>query len=122
MNAKTFRDLIVWQKAHELVLEIYKKTKSFPVEEKFGLVSQLRKSIASVPTNLVEGQKRKNRKEFLHFINIAHSSLEESRYHILLSKDLGYICKNDFDMLENHCEEISKMLSGLYKKLTIVNQ
>jgi len=66
---KTFRDLKVWQKAHELVLEVYRITKTFPNEEKFGLVSQLRRSASSVATNIVEGFKRKSNRDYAHFLN-----------------------------------------------------
>ena len=93
---KTFRDLNVWQKAHNLVLNIYKITKSFPMEERYGLVDQLRRSAASIPTNIVEGFKRKSKKDYAHFINVADASLEETKYHIILAKDLGYIKEKDF--------------------------
>jgi len=113
----TFRDLKVWEKAHELVLEVYKITKEFPGEEKFGLVSQLRRSAGSIPTNLAEGYKRKSRRDFAHFVNIAEGSLEETKYILLLSCDLGYINKSKLEMLNSICEEIGKMLSGLHNKL-----
>ncbi len=71
---KTFRDLRVWQSAHSLVLEIYKITKHFPDEERYGLISQLRRSASSIPTNIVEGFKRKSKKDYAHFINIADAS------------------------------------------------
>ena len=115
---KTFRDLKVWGKSHELVLAIYKITKKFPGEEKFGLVSQLRRSASSIPSNIVEGFKRKSRKDFAHFINIAESSLEETKYSLLLSLDLGYLTKADFGTLSKKCDEIGRMLNGLYKKVS----
>ncbi len=88
---KTFRDLKVWEKAHCLVLSVYKVTKKFPAEEKYVLVSQIRRSAASVPTNIVEGFKRKTDKDYAHFLNMADSSLEETKYQIMLARDLGYI-------------------------------
>jgi len=115
---KTFRDLKVWEKAHNLVLEIYKTTKNFPKEETYGLVAQLRRSGASIPTNIAEGFKRKSKKDYAHFINIAESSLEESKYHIILAKDLGYIKKEDFDKFVDMCDEIGKMLYSFHRKLT----
>ena len=120
-TVRTFRDLIVWQKAHLLVLGIYKVTKSFPSEEKFGLASQLRRSAASVPTNIVEGYKRKSRKEFLHFLNMAESSLEETKYHLLLARDLGYVEESEFMQLSNLCDEVGRMLSGLQRSLPVFN-
>lgn len=115
---KTFRDLNVWQKAHKLVLNIYRITKDFPKEEKYGLVSQLRRSAASVPTNIVEGFKRKSKTDYAHFINIADSSLEETKYHLILAKDLGYISDKDLEDLSNMCDEVGRMLYSFYKKLT----
>ena len=118
MTVKTFRDLKVWQKAHELVLEIYKTTKTFPMEEKYVLVSQIRRSAASIPTNIVEGFSRKTNKDYAHFINIANGSLEETKYHILLARDLGYIKENDFNVLKGGCDEIGKMLYSFYRTLS----
>ena len=114
---KTFRDLNVWQKAHNLVLAIYKITKDFPADEKYGLVMQLRRSAASIPTNIVEGFKRKSKKDYAHFINIADSSLEETKYHIILAKDLEYLKEEDFNKLNDICDEIGEMLHGFYKSL-----
>lgn len=115
---KTFKDLLVWQKAHALVLKIYEITKAFPPEEKFGLTSQLRRSASSIPTNIVEGKKKNSTKEFLHFLNISDCSLEETKYHLLLSKDLGYLKTNEFDAIHKDCEEVGKMLFGLQKSLS----
>ena len=114
---KTFRDLRVWQKSHELTLEVYGITKSFPNDEKFGIVSQLRRSASSIPTNIVEGFKRRSRKDFSHFINIAESSLEETKYGLLLSCDLGYLNKAHLNRLNEKCDEVGRMLNGLHKKL-----
>lgn len=114
---KTFRDLRVWEKAHKLVLEIYKVTKSFPVEEKYGLVSQLRRSSASIPTNIAEGFKRKSKKDYAHFINIADGSLEETKYLLILTHDLGFLKLEDFDRLNQMSDEIGKMLHRFYSKL-----
>ena len=120
-SVRTFRDLIVWQKAHLLVLGIYKVTKSFPSEEKFGLASQLRRSAASIPTNIVEGYKRKSRKEFLHFLNVGETSLEETKYHLLLARDLGYVEESEFTHLSDLCDEVGRMLSGLQRSLPVFN-
>ena len=117
-RVKTFRDLVVWQKAHSLVLEIYKISKTFPSDEKFGLISQVRRSASSVATNIVEGYKKKGNKEFLHFLNIADCSLEETKYHLLLSKDLDYLDQDDFDRLLSSCDEIGRMLFKLQQSLS----
>lgn len=95
----TFKNIKVWQKAHESVLEIYVVTKNFPDSEKYGLTTQLRRAAASVATNIVEGYKRKSDKDFSHFLNMADSSLEETKYHLLLAFDLKYLNKNDYERL-----------------------
>ena len=114
---KTFKDLVVWQKAHELTLGIYKVTHGFPSEEKFGLISQLRRSTSSIPANIVEGYKKNSRKEFLHFLNTAETSLEETKYHLLLSKDLGYLSEELYNSLMIISNDIGRMLTNLQKSL-----
>lgn len=89
-----FEDLKVWQKAHQLVLEIYKITKTFPQEERFVLVSQVKRAAVSIPANIAEGFKKRGKKDKSNFYNIAQGSLEELRYYLILSKDLGYIENN----------------------------
>ena len=116
MNIRSFQDLQVWQKGHSLVLEVYRKTKDFPGEERFGLVSQIRRSAASVCANIAEGGK-KSTKEFLRFLEIADGSLEETKYHLILSRDLGYIDLESYGNLENLCNEIGRMLNALIRSL-----
>ena len=113
----SFKSLKVWGKAHEFALRIYRTTKSFPDIEKYGLSSQLRRSAVSIPSNIVEGYKRKTTKDFAHFLTLSNSSLEESKYHLLLAKDLGYITSGDHIKLLNIAEEVGKMLSGFQKTL-----
>lgn len=115
--AYTFKDIGVWQKAHELVLQIYKTTSSFPINEKYGLTIQLRRSSASVPTNIVEGYKRRSDKEFAHFLSIADGPLEETKYHLLLSFELKYISKEEYDRLYKMANEVGGMLFCFQKKL-----
>jgi len=110
-----FQDLLVWQKAHELALEIYKFTRDFPKEEKFALVSQMRRAAVSVPANITEGFRKRGSKDKLNFYNIAQASLDELYYYIILSKDLGFIL-DDTDFIPR-IEEIARMLSGLIKSI-----
>ena len=112
-----FEDLEVWQKAHELTLQIYKVTKEFPKEEKYRLGDQLRRSAASVATNIVEGNSRTHKAEFQQFLNMARSSLEETKYHLLLARDLRYLDEGAYGELQSGCEEIGRMLAGLIKSL-----
>ncbi len=113
---KTFQDLVVWERGHELVLEIYKITKEFPDEEKFGLITQIRRSAVSVCANIAEGYK-KTTKDFLRFLDIAQGSLEETKYHLILSKDLEYYSFQQFVRLSELADQVGKMLNGLYQKL-----
>ena len=101
------------------MLEIYKTTKDFPTEEKYGLVAQLRRSAASIPTNIAEGFKRKSKKDCAHFINMADGSLEETKYLLILAKDLGYLQTDDFDEFNRLCDEVGRMLYGFHKKLLV---
>jgi len=112
-----FTDLIAWQKAHEFVLEIYKATENFPKHELFGLVSQFRRAAVSIPANIAEGYKRKSKVEKLRFFNISQGSLEECRYYILLSKDLGYIDETQYNCQNQKIEESSKTLNAYCLKI-----
>jgi four helix bundle protein len=86
--AKSFKDLIVWQKAHEFVLSVYQLTGSFPKDELYGLTSQFRRAAVSIPANISEGFKKKGNPDKVRFMNIAQGSLEECRYYLILSNDL----------------------------------
>lgn len=116
MKINNFQDLIVWQKSHDLVLQIYKETKSFPEEEKFGLISQIRRSAVSICANISEGY-MKSSKDFVRFLEIARGSLEETKYHLILSKDLAYLEISRFNKLFSLSEEIGKMLHALSGRL-----
>lgn len=107
--AKTFQDLVVWQKAHHLVLGIYKLTDDFPREEKYGLTSQLRRSAISIPVNIAEGFKKKGRRDKVRFLNIAQGSLEETRYYFILIRDLQYA---NIQTHMGKIEEVSKLLGA----------
>ena len=92
-----FEKLTVWQKAHELTIKIYKITQKFPQEEKFRLVDQLCRSTSSIPANIVEGNARRHKKEYLQFLNTAFASLQETKYHLLLAKDLEYLSPTQYN-------------------------
>jgi len=108
-SAQSFQDLMVWRKAHQLVLEIYKATRSFPNDEKFGLVSQMRRAAVSVPANIAEGFTRRGLKDKLHFYNISQASLEELKYYLILSQDLAYLPSKEALWLKG--EEVGRMLT-----------
>ena len=83
--ARTFQDLVVWQKAHQFVLDVYKLTRQFPADERFGLIAQLRRSAVSIPANIAEGFKKRSKSDKVRFMNIAQGSLEESLYYLILA-------------------------------------
>lgn len=107
--ARQFQDLVVWQKAHHFVLGVYRLSKPFPREEVYGLTSQFRRAAISVAANIAEGFKKRGRADKVRFMNIAEGSLEECRYYLILTKDLGY---GDPLELFGHLEEVSKLLGS----------
>jgi len=107
--AQNFQDLIVWQKAHQFVLGVYRLTKSFPREEIYGLTSQFRRAAISVAANIAEGFKKRGRLDKVRFMNIAEGSLEECRYYLILIRDLSYADSSD---LFGQLDEVSKLLGS----------
>jgi four helix bundle protein len=114
---KNFRDLKVWEKSHELTLDFYQITKSFPKEELFGLTSQIRRSCSSIPANIAEGCGRKGDAEFARFLQIAFGSANELEYHLLLSKDLKLIDISNYKNLESKLIEVKKMLATFIQRI-----
>lgn len=110
MGSTSFRELIVWQKAHQLVLDTYEVTKSFPKEELFGLTSQMRRAAVSVPANIAEGYRKRGKADKVRYMNISEGSLDELNYYFILSKDLNYISQNQYEELNTKCTEVSKLL------------
>lgn len=110
---RNFWDLEVWKRSHQLVLRIYKVTKRFPAHEKFGLTSQIRRAAVSIPANMAEGFRKRGKKDKANYYNIAHGSLEEVRYYLLLAKELKYLMSVKEEW--KTAEEISKMLTALAK-------
>jgi len=106
-----WKDLDVWKKSHELVLKVYEVTKTFPKNETYSLTDQIRRASSSIPANIVEGQSRNTTKEYLQFLYTARGSLEEMRYFLFLSKDLGDLDQKLFQSLEGDGEVLSKMLN-----------
>jgi four helix bundle protein len=114
---KDVKELEVFKLAHSLVLDLYKLTENFPQEERFGLISQMRRSAFSIPMNLIEGSNRLNTKEYRRFVGIAKGSAGEISYQIFLSKDLGYVSTEVYSDLRDKYEIVIKMLSNLAKSL-----
>jgi four helix bundle protein len=107
--ARTFQDLLVWQKAHAFVLEAYAFTALFPKQETYGLAMQMRRAAVSIPANIAEGFRRRGRADKVRFLNIAEGSVEECRYFLILAKDLGY---GDTQKLSPALEEVSRLLNA----------
>ncbi len=114
---ESWRDLIVWQKANAATLEVYRLTKAFPPEERYRLTDQLCRAAASVPTNIAEGKGRGSAAEFRQFLIIARGSTEETRYLLLLAKDLGLLAPGTHAELEAQYTEVSKMTNALLRSL-----
>jgi len=114
---KTYKDLIVWQKAYCLAVGIYKTTKTFPANEIYGLTSQLRRASVSIASNLAEGSKRGTKKDFAQFIRIAQGSTAEIETQLMIAKEIDYLNEKDFNLLMDELNQISRMLTGLLMKI-----
>jgi four helix bundle protein len=112
-----FRNLKVWQKAHTLTLAIYRETRSFPSEERFGITSQLRRSCASIPANIAEGCARGGDVDFARFVNVAAASASETDYHLLLARDLQYLEESIYQPLFEQVSEVKRMLNSFERTL-----
>ena len=119
--SKSFTDLVVWRRAHEFVLNVYKVTRTFPIEERYALCSQFQRAATSVPANIAEGYKKLSKADKLRFLNIAQGSLEECRYYIILSRDLLYINIETYNELIVKVEETSRLLN-LYVRGVVIKQ
>lgn len=114
--------LDIWKRSVEMVVLVYKMTEVFPKDERFGLTSQIRRAAVSIPANIAEGAARTSDKEFLNFISIAQGSSSELQTELLVSEKLGFLNKNDFDVINKELTEISRMMIGLSKFLKQRNQ
>jgi four helix bundle protein len=114
LAARTFQDLVVWQKAHRLILAVYELTAHFPKSETYGLALQMRKAAVSIPANIAEGFRRRGKADKARFMNTSEASLEEVRYYLILSKELGY---GETDMILNSLEEVSRLLNAYSKAI-----
>jgi len=114
---RNFRELAVWQKAHEFTLEVYRVTTHFPNHERYGLTSQLQRAAASIGANLAEGCGRETDADFKRFVQIARGSACEAEYHLLLARDLGLLEDDVYQSLNTDVNEIKRMLFGLGRYL-----
>jgi four helix bundle protein len=114
---RDFRQLQVWERSHNLTLAVYRATRSFPQEDRFGLTSQIRRAAASIPTNIAEGCGRSTDKELAQFMQIAMGSASEVEYQLLLAHDLDYLSDDTYRRLNDSVVEVKKMLSTFIKRL-----
>jgi four helix bundle protein len=114
---RDFKELKVWQKAHELVLGVYRATQAFPAKERFALTTQLRKAASSVPSNIAEGCGRGHDRDFARFLGIAAGSASEVEYQLILSRDLGYLQPEKHAELDVQVNEVKRMLNSFIQKL-----
>jgi four helix bundle protein len=117
MAVQSYRQLIAWQKAMELVKHIYELTKSFPKDEIYGLTSQIRRAAVSVPSNIAEGQGRDSTKEFLHHLSIAYGSLMETETQILIAESLYYLKAEESNLILEKTAEAGRLINGLSRSL-----
>ncbi len=116
---KSFEDLEIWKLSHSLVLEIYKVVKTFPKSEDYILTKQVIRSAQSIPTNIAEGMGRFSKKEFLQFLIISRGSVEETKYHLILARDLGYLEENLFKELKNNYTILGKKINSLISSIKL---
>lgn len=120
-NIKDFKDLILWQRAMDLVVEVYQLVKKLPKEELFALSDQIRRAVISIPSNIAEGQGRNSSKEFIHFLSIAKGFKAELETQLLLCVRINYLTESEIEKAMSLIEEVGKMLNSLQKKLTTKN-
>ena len=114
---KTYRDLVAWQKAMDLVVLVYDMTEHWPRKETYGLANQVQRAVTSIPSNIAEGQGRASTKEFLHHLSIARGSLLEVETQVLIAERLGYISQEQANQLLRNTTEVGRLLNGLYRSL-----
>lgn len=114
---RPFQELVVWQKAHQFALAVYHASAGFPGDERFGLTSQVRRSAVSIPANIAEGSARPGETEFRRFLGIALGSATELEYHLILSKDLGYLSPETHERLDTSLAEVKRMLVAFCRRL-----
>jgi four helix bundle protein len=117
MTVQSYRELIAWQKAMDLVVEVYKATATFPSDERFGLTNQLRRASVSVPSNIAEGQGRGPTQDFVRFLGIARGSIQEVDTQLILASRLGFLPQDQYDRIAGLIVEVAKLINGLIRSI-----
>jgi four helix bundle protein len=115
---RDYRKLKVWEKAHQFVLDVYRSTRVFPAEERFGLTREVRRSATSVPSNIAEGSGRGGDREYARFLSYAAGSASEADYQLLLARDLGYLDEQTHAQLDGQAQEVKRMLNSFIQRLS----
>ena len=118
-SGRRFRSIKAWQRADDLVASMYDVTRTFPKDELYGLISQMRRAAVSVAANIVEGSSRRSRREYLQFLSVAKASLSELSYYLHLSSRLAYLTATQFADLDGMCEETARTLYGLTQSVSV---
>lgn len=119
---RDFRDLKVWEKSHQLTLAVYRVTATFPKEELYGLISQIRRASVSISANIAEGCGRHGEPELARFLQIAMGSASEFEYHLLLARDLGYLQASQYQDLVSEVIEVKRMMTSFIQKLRVTGK
>ena len=115
---RNFRELTVWQKAHELVIEVYRESSRFPIDERFGLTTQIRKAAVSIASNIAEGCGRGSDRDFSRFLSMAAGSASEVEYQLLLACNLGYLSNENHNRLNDNVNEVKRILNSFIQSLS----
>ena len=118
-KVRSYQELIVWQKAMDLVVAVYEQTQAFPKTEIYGLTNQLRRASVSIPSNIAEGQGRNSTKQFRYFLSIAYGSLQEVETQLFIAKRLQYLTAEQTDPLLAQCAEVGRLINGLLRSLPV---
>jgi four helix bundle protein len=122
MSMSSYQNLIIWQKAIDLVKQIYTITNNFPKSELYGLTSQIRRASVSIPSNIAEGHGRRTSKEFAQFYSVAYGSTLELETQLYLAKELGFLSNEDYGKIHQNLQEVSKMLNSITYKLKLKSE
>jgi len=117
LSVQSYRDLKVWQIAVELALESYRRTSRFPADERYGLASQIRRAATAVAANIAEGHGRAYRREYAYQLSVARGSVMEVEVHFLIAERLNYVASAELELLREHCDAVSRMLTNLQRSL-----
>ncbi len=122
MQVNSYKDLIVWQRAVELVIEVYRVSDTFPRREMYSLTDQIRRAASAIPANIAEGRARGTRRDFARFVSMARGSLAELETHLIVAERLGYSPSSTLATTHGYCSEVGRMLNAMWHKLVATDK